>query len=119
MKIWKLTLPTGRIRFAPGSIREKLTFWFLFLSLIPMIAIGAMAYRSGRSSLEKEIFNKLDAVADNQSYSVGSLFKQQLSEAAALTSNEALKDFLSPTFRIVFRRENPARERYYHRAPGN
>ena len=102
MKRWKIS-PAILIRnITPGSIRERLTFWFLLLSLVPVIAIGALAYRSSRSSLEKEIFNKLDAVADNQSYILGSWFKSQLSEAAALTSNEALKDLLSPTFRVVY-----------------
>src|SRR5689334_374742 len=102
MKRWSISSLGLTWKLAPGSIRDKLTFWFLLLSLVPVITIGVLAYQNSRSSLEKEIFNKLDAVADNQSQSVGSLFKTQLSEAASLTANEALKDLLSPSFRIVY-----------------
>ena len=102
MKRWSIRSLGLTWKLAPGSIRDKLTFWFLLLSLAPVIAIGVLAYQNSRTSLEKEIFNKLDAVADNQSYSVSNLFKTELAEAAALTANEALKDLLSPTFRVVY-----------------
>ena len=55
-------------KVAPVTIKGKLTFWFLFLSLAPILAVGMMAYTNSRGSLEREIINKLDAVADNKSY---------------------------------------------------
>src|ERR1043166_4096856 len=102
MKRSRLKMPASLAKLAPTTIRDKLTLWFLFLSLAPVFATALLAYTISRASLETEIYNKLDAVADNKSYSIGKLFKDQLSEAAALTANDALKDLLSPSFRIVY-----------------
>ncbi|HEY1268605.1 MAG TPA: cache domain-containing protein, partial [Candidatus Binatia bacterium] len=102
MKRWRIKMPASLAKLAPTTIREKLTLWFLLLSLAPIFAIAFMAYTSSRASLEKEIYNKLDAVADNKSYILGIWFKEQLSQAAALTANDAIKDLLSPSFRIVY-----------------
>ncbi|HEX9444539.1 MAG TPA: cache domain-containing protein, partial [Candidatus Binatia bacterium] len=102
MKRWKLW-PRGLFgKVAPTTIKGKLRFWFLFLSLAPIAVIGALAYTSSRASLEKEIQNKLDAVADNKSYILALWFKSQLADAAALTANDAIKDLLSPGFRVVY-----------------
>jgi methyl-accepting chemotaxis protein len=89
-------------KIAPATIKEKLTFWFLFLSLAPILVIGVLGYSNSRGSLEKEILNKLDAVADNKSYILASWFKSQLADAASLTANDAIKDLLSPDFRVVY-----------------
>src|ERR1051326_235439 len=102
MKRSRLKMPASLAKLAPTTIRDKLTLWFLFLSLAPVFATALLAYTISRASLQTEIYNKLDAVADNKSYSIGKLFKDQLSEAAALTANDALKDLLSPSFRIVY-----------------
>src|SRR5581483_9112884 len=102
MKRWSLKMPAALAKLAPVTVREKLTLWFLLLSLAPVFATALLAYTSSRVSLEKEIYNKLDAVADNKSYILGHWFKAQLAEAAALTANDALKDLLSPSFRIVY-----------------
>src|ERR1051326_6500237 len=102
MKRSRLKMPASLAKLAPTTIRDKLTLWFLFLSLAPVFATALLAYTISRASLQTEIYNKLDAVAANKTYSIGKLFKDQLSEAAALTANDALKDLLSPSFRIVY-----------------
>src|ERR1051325_9720573 len=94
MKRSRLKMPASLAKLAPTTIRDKLTLWFLFLSLAPVFATALLAYTISRASLQTEIYNK--------SYSIGKLFKDQLSEAAALTANDALKDLLSPSFRIVY-----------------
>jgi len=99
----KSFLPRALFRkFTPSTIKGKLTFCFLSLSLTPILAIGILAYLSSRGSLEKEIINKLDAVADNKSYILTIWSKAQLTDAARLTSSDAIKDLLSPSFRIVY-----------------
>jgi methyl-accepting chemotaxis protein len=89
-------------RLAPATIKGKLTFWFLFLSLTPILAIGISAYVTSRGSLEKEIANKLDAVADNKTYILTNWFKTELADGASLAATQAVKDFLSPTFRVIY-----------------
>ena len=89
-------------KVAPVTIKGKLTFWFLFLSLAPILAVGMMAYTNSRRSLEREIINKLDAVADNKSYILNGWFKAHLTDAANVAGNQTLKDLLSPSFRVVY-----------------
>ncbi|HKA32301.1 MAG TPA: cache domain-containing protein, partial [Candidatus Binatia bacterium] len=102
MKRWRLKMATPLAKLGPTTIRDKLTLWFLFLSLAPVFATALLAYTISRTSLQTEIYNKLDAVADNKSYILSDWSKTHLSEAAALTSNDALKDLLSSSFRIVY-----------------
>jgi methyl-accepting chemotaxis protein len=89
-------------RLAPSTIRGKLTLCFLSLSLIPIFVIGILAYRTSRGSLETEIANKLDAVADNKTYILTNWFKTELANGASLAATQAVKDFLSPTFRVIY-----------------
>jgi methyl-accepting chemotaxis protein len=89
-------------KLAPASIRGNLTFWLLIVSIGPILTIGTIAYVSSRRSLETEIINKLDAVADNKSFILSSWFKQQAADATSLAGNQALKDLLSPDFRVTY-----------------
>lgn len=89
-------------KILPATIRGKLTFWFLILSLVPIVAIGIMAYRNSRASLEREIINKLNAVADNKTYILQSWLKVELADAESLAKSTAIKDLLSPAFRISY-----------------
>lgn len=89
-------------KILPATIRGKLTFWFLILSLVPIAAIGIMAYRNSRASLEREIINKLNAVADNKAYILKAWFKEQLADAQILVGASAVKDLLSPAFKVVY-----------------
>ncbi|MGH7830979.1 MAG: cache domain-containing protein, partial [Candidatus Binatia bacterium] len=89
-------------KLLPRTIRGKLIFWFLILSPVPILGIGLVAYYNSKASLEREIINKLNAVADNKSYILKSSFKAQQSDAQSLSNNAAVRDLLSPGFRIVY-----------------
>lgn len=84
------------------TITGRITFWYLILSIAPILAIGTLAYQNSRASLEREIFNKLDAVADNKTYIIQSWFRDHLQDTQNLANNLAVRDLLSPTFRIVY-----------------
>jgi len=43
-----------------------LVLGFVLFSILPILAIGVLAYRNSRASLEKEIINKLNAIADSK-----------------------------------------------------
>jgi methyl-accepting chemotaxis protein len=89
-------------KLAPASIKGKLTFWLLIVSIGPILTIGIIAYATSRWSLEAEIVNKLDAVADNKSFILSSWFKEQVADATSLAGNQVVKDILSPEFRVVY-----------------
>ncbi len=84
------------------TVTGRITLWYLILSVAPILAIGTLAYQNSRASLEKEIINKLSAVADNKTYILKSWFKDHLADAGKLANDEVLKDLLSPSFRVVY-----------------
>jgi methyl-accepting chemotaxis protein len=98
---WKLPLGGFR-KIAPATIKGKLTLWFLCLSLVSTVAIGAIAYTSSRESLQQEILNKLDAVAENKVFFLRERVGKQLADAKRLASNPAVKGLLSPSFAAKF-----------------
>jgi methyl-accepting chemotaxis protein len=89
-------------RALPTTIRARLTLWLIALSLVPALTIGIMAYQNSRASLEREIINKLNAVADNKAYILKAWFADQLADAQKLVGASAVKDLLSPSFRIAY-----------------
>jgi len=101
-KMRRLQLPAIFNRLLPETIKSKLTLWFLILSLAPILAIGIMAYQNSRASLQKEIINKLNAVADNKTYILESWFKIELADAENLAKSTAIKDLMSPSFRTSY-----------------
>lgn len=52
----------GKIEFQ--TIRGRLTFWFLFLALIPLLLGILIAYNLQKNTIESETINKLTAVRD-------------------------------------------------------
>ncbi|TAJ79339.1 sensor histidine kinase [bacterium] len=84
------------------TVTGRITLWYLILSVAPILAIGTLAYQNSRASLEREIINKLNAVADNKTYIIKNWFNNNLQDTQNLASNLAVRDLLSPTFRIVY-----------------
>ncbi len=82
------------------TVTQRITLWYLILSIAPILAIGFLAYQNSRTSLEKEIINKLSAVADDKAFLLNDQIQDKLVEAKRLASNPGLKDLLSPVFRI-------------------
>src|SRR3954464_10604029 len=99
MKSWRRALLS---KLGPGTIRAKLTFWFLLLSFVPIVVIGAIAYRSGQSSLEQQIVSKLDSLAENKVFFLREHIGRQLGDVKRLSSNAAVKALLSPAFAAKF-----------------
>ena len=87
-------------KISPAAIKGKLRLWFLILSLVPILAISILGYQNARSTLEKEITEKLSAVADNKLLFLNE-WQTQLSDVKNLTENVVLRDLLSPTFRVA------------------
>lgn len=84
------------------TVTGRITLWYLILSVAPIVAIGWLAYQNTRASLEAEIVNKLNAVADNKTYIIQSRFRDQLQDSQNLANSLAVRDLLSPSFRIVY-----------------
>jgi methyl-accepting chemotaxis protein len=80
---------------SPRTLRGKLTFWFLTLSLVPILGIGIFAYRDSRASLEREILQKLSAIADNKLFTLKGWIQIHVVDVENLAQNAAIQDFLA------------------------
>lgn len=89
-------------RALPTTIRGRLTLWLLAFSLAPAWTIGIIAYQNSQASLESEILNKLNAVADNKASILKAWFTDQLGDAQKVVGASAVKDLLSPTFKVAY-----------------
>ena len=84
------------------TVTQRITLWYLILSLAPILAIGTLAYQNSRTTLEMEIVNKLTAVADNKTYIIQSWLRDQLQDSQTLADSLTVRDLLSPSFKIVY-----------------
>ncbi|MBI2985853.1 MAG: hypothetical protein HYY45_03715, partial [Deltaproteobacteria bacterium] len=84
------------------TITGRITLWYLILSITPILAIGFLAYQDSRATLEKEITSRLKALADGKSYTLQGWVKSQLEDARNLAAHTAVRDLLSPSFRIIY-----------------
>ena len=89
-------------KVGPDTIGGKLTFWFLLVAFLPMVAIGVIAYRTSRASLEQQIINQLDSLAENKVFFLREHTARQLSDVKRLSSNAAVKALLSQDFASKF-----------------
>ncbi len=53
---------TSRRSGVLGSLRNKLLVWFLLISLIPLMGLGAMAVLNARNALQQRAFGELEAL---------------------------------------------------------
>ncbi|MEW6327958.1 MAG: ATP-binding protein [Thermodesulfobacteriota bacterium] len=80
------------IKTLPYSpLRRKLLFWFLLLSIIPLIIVGAMAYFSTRSALQKEIGEQLQATARNTIQSIDHIIFERMVDVRTLAPSPTIK----------------------------
>src|SRR3970040_1097562 len=92
----------ARLLLGGLTVPGRIPLWYLIPSIAPIAAIGFLAYQNSRATLEAEIVNKLTAVADNKTYIIQTWFHDQLRDSQSLANSLAVRDLLSPSFRIVY-----------------
>ncbi len=66
------------------SIRNKLLFWFLILSVIPLVALGATAFYIASNSLTAKSFDQLDALQTSKATTIQNYFNERKGDVAVL-----------------------------------
>ncbi len=66
------------------SIRNKLLFWFLVLSVIPLVALGATAYYISSTSLNTAASNQLDALRTSKANTIQNYFDEREGDMGVL-----------------------------------
>ena len=76
--------------FEFSTIRRKLTFWFLFLTLVPLLISGIVAYMVSSNEFAEKTFNKLTAIRDLKVGQLQMWIAERRSDIDALARNELL-----------------------------
>ncbi len=69
-----------------GSLKTRLLFWFLVLSLVPVIVISMLAFFNSRSSLEASYMSALDTYANSQAESISKWIEDQKIQLQVIAS---------------------------------
>jgi len=84
------------VMFISESIRNKLIFWFLTLSLIPLIILGIIAYNRSSAALMDNASKNLQALESARADTVKKYFEGLYNDINAL--NDAVKTLRSKAF---------------------
>ena len=76
-----------RSRFLTGSLRAKLVLLFLFVSLVPLVAVGLLAYTQANSALSDQATSKLVALRGLKAGQIEEYFASRLNDSRVLSSN--------------------------------
>lgn len=75
---------TSRRLSVLGSLRNKLLVWFLLISLIPLMGLGAMAVLNARNALQQRAFGELEALRIAKTRQLESHFREQRRDMSTL-----------------------------------
>ncbi len=87
MAVGKQIAKKQRKKMLGLGIRNKLMFWFLLISLLPMAVIGIVGYRLSAGSLEKQSFNSLESTLGLQKKALDDYFNERVRILNSLTEN--------------------------------
>ncbi|MCF6157986.1 MAG: HAMP domain-containing protein [wastewater metagenome] len=92
------------------SIKGKLLIFAFCISLIPIITITTLYYFSARSNLEREILEKLKAVAESKRLHIRSLMEA----GATRVKNFSSDGYIRKRFELITREKTPRRRTVEH-----
>ena len=81
------------------SIRSKLTFWFLFLALMPLLVGIVITFNQQKDSIEKETFDKLIAIRDLKVEQLHNWLIERINNMKTISTNNELVALQDMTFK--------------------
>ena len=75
------------------SIRNRLLFWFLFLSLVPLVVGFLVTYNQQKASLEHETINKLKAIRDLKVQELNKWISERIGDIQVMAGDYEIRDF--------------------------
>jgi methyl-accepting chemotaxis protein len=96
MKPFRIHKSFGFYKLLPKTIKGRVRLGFVLFSLVPILIMGLLTYQNTRKSLETEIINKLNAIADSKLI-ILQQWQRQVADVRNLADNTALIEVLSPT----------------------
>jgi methyl-accepting chemotaxis protein len=83
----KKTLNIKKLFHSRQTIRGKLLFWLLIISLVPMAVIGFVSYYSSSSSLQRQSFEQLETTLAFQYQALQQYFNEQAKKLENIAGN--------------------------------
>lgn len=77
--------------FAFQTIRGRLTFWFLFLALIPLLFGILIAYNMQKNTIEREALNKLIAVRDLKVHELNAWLDERIGDVHMISADIGIR----------------------------
>ncbi|MCP4725856.1 MAG: hypothetical protein GY863_12505, partial [bacterium] len=75
------------------SIRRRLTFWFLLVSIIPLAAAITIVYFQRINAIKEREFTKLSTIRDLKVKQIDQWFEERRGDLSILSGNHEIKDF--------------------------
>ena len=73
------------------SIRHRLTFWFLIVSILPLIIVSGVQYRLRVQAIEKRAFNKLEAIRELKVNELNDWIDEKLSDLETISQDPEIR----------------------------
>lgn len=83
----KKMLRSKKLSFGGRTIRGKLLFWLLLISLVPMLLIAAAGYQYSSSSLRRQSFEQLETTLAFQYQALQRYFDEQAKKLETISGN--------------------------------
>ena len=83
----KKTLNVKKLFSGGQKIRNKLLFWLLLISLLPMAVIGVVSYKSSSASLQRQSFEQLETTLAFQHQALHRYFDEQAKKLENIAGN--------------------------------
>ncbi|HJW86714.1 MAG TPA: ATP-binding protein [Candidatus Brocadiaceae bacterium] len=96
------------------SIRKKLLIVFLCLTLLPALLVGAWIFYTVRASLEKEVFSKLENVADLKVNYIEGFLKERRGDVLTMQTFRVVTKNLPVLNRFMEEKTKPAYRKAIH-----
>ncbi len=87
------------------SVKTRLTFWFLFVALIPLVIVSIIVYAQRVQSIKIEAFSKLAAIRDLKVQQVNSWIDERIGDMRIISGDFEIRA-LGKVFNKQERKEN-------------
>jgi hypothetical protein len=77
-----------------GNLKTKLITLFLLLSIIPIVAIGALSYNSGKRTISKLTIESLNAIASSREEHILTLLELRIQQVEIFAAKRIVQKYL-------------------------
>ena len=81
------------------SLKKRIKFWFLFVSILPLFISAVIGYQQGMYYLKAEAFNKLTAIRDLKVEQVNAWFDERIGDITTVSQDFEIRGIDKPVMK--------------------